>query len=296
VTFHFGSYQFKQNDNEKVNIDKLNLDNLENYMSFDMKTDYLSIFSLNFIERNGAVFVFIITDDFQYTESKSMCKLVGFTNYTYSDESIHNNLNFTIELLSIEDFQLYDINECFPNEKVLKIISSDLNYDYTLKILSNIYKYSYDKDINNQIVVKLIRYLSPGRSSKNVANIKFYSSFSVYFLVVKIYNNILIINNLIDRITYRSIAYITIFTFILWFIIFIFVFIKLYLVADRISSPIRKLIKSISLSQGNFNNNSTNLEKIYYREDKDINDLFQLCQRLIIGGFKKKINIKKKTK
>ena len=155
--------------------------------------------------------------------------------------------------------QLYDINECFPNEKILKIISSDLNYDYTLKILSNIYKYSYDKDINNQIVVKLIRYLSPGRSSKNVANIKFYSSFSVYFLVVKIYNNILIINNLIDRITYRSIAYITIFTFILWFIIFIFVFIKLYLVADRISSPIRKLIKSISLSQGTFNNNSTNL-------------------------------------
>ena len=296
VTFHFGSYQFKQNDNEKVNIDKLNLDNLENYMSFDMKTDYLSVFSLNFIERNGAVFVFIITDDFQYTESKSMCKLVDFTNYTYSDESIHNNLNFTIELLSIEDLQLYDINECFPNEKVLKIISSDLNYDYTLKLLSNIYKYSYDKDINNQIVVKLIRYLSPGRSSKNVANIKFYSSFSVYFLVVKIYNNILIINNLIDRITYRSIAYITIFTFILWFIIFIFVFIKLYLVADRISSPIRKLIKSISLSQGNFNNNSTNLEKIYYREDKDINDLFQLCQRLIIGGFRKKNNIQKQNK
>ena len=81
----------------------------------------------------------------------------------------------------------------------------------------------------------------------------------------------------------------------LWLIIMGFIFIKLYLVADNISSPIRKLIKNISLSQGNFNNNE-NLEKIYYSEDKDINDLFQLCQKLIIGGFKKRNYNKKQTK
>jgi hypothetical protein len=98
---------------------------------------------------------------------------------------------------------------------------------------------------------------------------------------------------IIDRITYRSILYITLFTFLLWVLIFGFTLIKLYLVTDRISSPIRKLIKSLSLNQDDFNKNDLYLEKIYYKEDKDINDLFQLCQKLIIGGFKKKGIIKK---
>ena len=297
-TFHFGSFQFNQNeleDNEKVDLTKIKLDNLENYLSLDIKVDYLSILSLNFIERNGVVFIFIITNDFQYTASKSICKLVDLTNYTYSDKSINENLNFTVELLGIDEFQLYDVKECFQNPKIQYLLPSDKEYDHSLKILSDLYKYNYDKDVNNKIVIKVIRYYSPNKYIKTFTGIKFKYSFSVYFIVVKIYNNILIINNLIDRITYRSIAYITLFTFVLWISIFIFIFIKLYLVADNISSPIRKLIKNISLGQGNFNNNA-NLEKIYYSEDKDINDLFQLCQKLIIGGFKKRNYSKKQTR
>ena len=299
MTFHFGSFLFNNSifkDNETVNISKININNLNNYISFDMKEDYISLFSLNFIERNGAVFIFIVADNFQSTESKSMCKLVDYANYTYSDKSFNNNLNFTVNLLGIDELQLYEMKECFHIDKILNIIGGDTKFEYSLKILSNIYKYSYDKDINNQIMVKFFRVKSPNKFVTALAKIKFYSSFSVYLLVIKIYNNILVINHIIDRITYRSIAIITVFTFILWVIIFIFVFIKLYLVADRISSPIRKLIKSISLSQGNFNNDNTNLEKIYYREDKDINDLFQLCQRLIIGGFKKNNKIQKQNK
>jgi hypothetical protein len=56
------------------------------------------------------------------------------------------------------------------------------------------------------------------------------------------------------------------------------------------------LIKNISLSQSNYNIDEIKLEQIYYQEDKDINDLFQLCQKLIIGGFKKKVNKQKKNK
>ena len=297
-TFHFSSFQFNKNQlkpDEKVNLAKINFENLDNYLSLDMKVDYLSIFSLDFIERNGVVFIYIVTNDFVYTASKSICRLVDFTNYTYSDYSIKNKLNFSVELLGIDEFQFYDIKDCFKNEKILKLIQYDKDYDYSLKILSNLYEYSYYKDINSKILIKVIRYYSPNSFVRNLINVKFYSSFSVYLIVVKIYNNILIINNIIDRITYKSISYITTFTFMLWLIIMGFIFIKLYLVADNISSPIRKLIKNISLSQGNFNNNE-NLEKIYYSEDKDINDLFQLCQKLIIGGFKKRNYNKKQTK
>ena len=298
-TFHFGSFSFNQNevkDTENVNIKKINLNNLENYISLDMKVDYLSVFSLNFIERNGAVFVFIITNQFKYTSSKSICRLMDFMNYTYSDESINTHKKFTFELLGIEEFQLFDLKDCFQNEIIMYIVTSDINYNFSLKTLANTYKYSYEKDINNQITDKFVRVSSPNKLSKTLINLKFYSTFQVDFLVVKPYNNILVVNYLIDRLTYRSISYITLLTFFLWLVILLFVLIKLYLVADRISSPIRKLIKNISLSQGNFNNAGANLEKIYYQEDKDINDLFQLCQRLIIGGFKKTNHIQKQNK
>ena len=101
---------------------------------------------------------------------------------------------------------------------------------------------------------------------------------------------------MIERLIYRQVAYILLFLFILWVCVFIYVIIKLCLVADRISSPIRKLIKTISLSKANINTEEMKFEQIYYPEDKDINDLFQLCQKLIFGGVKNKINIRKKNK
>jgi hypothetical protein len=178
----------------------------------------------------------------------------------------------------------------------LDIIKYDIYYGYKSTVLGKILNYNYDKDFNNNIFAKIVRQISPNKYIKSLLNLKFFSSSTVYILVIKIYNNIMIINNLIDRLTYKSVIYIVLFTFILWTIIYFCVLIKLYLVADRISSPIRKLIKNISLTQGNFDNDGLILEKIYYKEDKDINDLFQLCQRLIIGGFKKKTNIKKQNK
>ncbi len=297
--FQFASFNFDKDivqDNEKVDLSKIVLENLNNYLTFSMKINYLAFFILNFIQRNGGVFVVIIGDELNYTASQSICNVVNYTEYTYSDISINSNLNYTVELLGIEGNQISNIDQCFKNQKLLNIIGNDTDFNYKLKILTNIYNYSYDKDVNNDIYVKIVRQFSPNKYIKSFLNLKFLSSSSVYFLVIKIYNNIIIINYLIDRITYRYISYIILTSFLLWQIIYIFVFIRLCYVADRISSPIRKLIRNISLSQGNFNNDGLNLEKIYYKEDKDINDLFQLCQRLIIGGFKKKTNSKKQNK
>ena len=158
------------------------------------------------------------------------------------------------------------------------------------------FKYNNDRDINNNIKIKILRELSPNKYTTSFLNLKFYYSFSYYFIVFKIYNNINIFINIIDRIIYRQVSYIMLFIFSLWVCIFIYILIKLFLIADRISSPIRKLIKNISLSQSNFIKDELKLEQIYYKEDKDINDLFQLCQKLILGGFKKTINNQKKNK
>ena len=297
--FQFGSFFFSENnvkDNENFDINKINKDNLLNYLSFCLRINDLAYYILNFIQRNGGIFVIIINNDLNSVASKSICNVVNYTNLTYSDYTINNNLTFTLDYLGIDVSQITEINSCFDNKDVQNIINYGKDYDYKTKILANIYHYSYNKDINDDIKVKIIRVLSPNKVIKSFTNLKFLSSNSAYFIVIKIYNNIMIISTLIDRITYKGIIYLILLTFILWAIIYICIFIKLYLVADRISSPIRKLIKNISLSQGSFNNNGTNFEKIYYKEDKDINDLFQLCQRLIIGGFRKKNYIKKQNK
>ena len=285
--FHFGSFLFDKeqfNDNDNVSISNIIYSNLENYLSFDMNLDSLSFFSLNFIQRNGAVLVFLIGNDFNFTASESVCRLGDFYNFTYSDYSLNNNLSFSIKYLSLNKVQLNYIYDCFSSEKLIDILSSDIEYNY-------------NKDFNNNIKIKILRKLLPNKFMRSsFLRLKFYSSFSIYLLLIKVHNNIVVIDQIIDRLTFRAICHITILTFLLWLLIYFIVIFKLYLVADRISSPIRKLIQNISLSQGNFNNNESNLEKIYYKEDKDINDLFQLCQRLILGGFKKKKFSQKKNK
>ena len=291
-TLHFGSFLFKDNyQNNKISIEELNSTFINNYMSFDLKFNYLSYLLLNFIKVNGN-YIFILDNGLSFSASKSICRFNDYINFTYSDDSLNEKLDLNVDFLKMDELQYELINKCLVNSDIQEIVSSDVDYNYKLKILYDMYEYNEKRDFNNDVKIKILRELSPNKFTTTFLNHKFYHSFSYYFLVFKIYNNINVLKNLIDRIIYRYISYIMLYLFVLWIIIFIYVCIKLYLIADRISSPIKKLIKNISLSHAN----EIKLEQIYYEEDKDINDLFQLSQKLIIGGFKKKINAQKKNK
>ena len=296
-TIHFSSFYFNQPEdhNEKININGLSQNNIANYISFDIKLNYLSYLLINFMKINGN-YIFILINDLSFSISKSICRLKDYTNFTYSDDSINEYKHLDFDFLEISELQSESISDCFSNLEVENIVQSDIDQNYQLKILYDMFKYSYNNDINSNIKMKILRDISPNKYTTKFLNLKFYYSFSYYFVVFKIYNNINMFANLIDRINYRQVSYIMLFLFILWVVIFIYIFIQLYFITDRISSPIRKLIKNISLSQSNYNIDEIKLEQIYYQEDKDINDLFQLCQNLIIGGFQKKVNIQKKNK
>ena len=296
-TIHFSSFYFNQPEdhNEKININELSQNNIANYISFDIKLNYLSYLLINFMKINGN-YIFILINDLSFSASKSICRLNDYTNFTYSDDSMNEYKHLDFDFLEISELQSESISDCFSNLEVENIVQSDIDQNYQLKILYDMFKYSYNNDINSNIKMKILRDISPNKYTTKFLNLKFYYSFSYYFVVFKIYNNINMFANLIDRINYRQVSYIMLFLFILWVVIFIYIFIQLYFITDRISSPIRKLIKNISLSQSNYNIDEIKLEQIYYQEDKDINDLFQLCQSLIIGGFQKKVNIQKKNK
>ena len=294
-TFHFASILFNNTaHNIKIDLNDLCFKNIDNYISFDIKFNYLSYLTLNFIKNNGN-FVFLFDTKLSFSASRSICRLNDYTNFSYSDNSIKESLNLTVYYLQINESQFESIDDCLISSEIQEIIN-DTENNYKLKVLYDIYKYSDGNDINNHIRMKILRESSPNNYTTSFLNLKFYYSISYYFVVFKIYNNIMILLNMIERLIYRQVAYILLFLFILWVCVFIYVIIKLCLVADRISSPIRKLIKTISLSKANINTEEMKFEQIYYPEDKDINDLFQLCQKLIFGGVKNKINIRKKNK
>ena len=294
-TFHFASILFNNTaHNIKIDLNDLCFKNIDNYISFDIKFNYLSYLTLNFIKNNGN-FVFLFDKKLSFSASRSICRLNDYTNFSYSDNSIKESLNLTVYYLQINESQFESIDDCLISSEIQEIIN-DTENNYKLKVLYDIYKYSDGNDINNHIRMKILRESSPNNYTTSFLNLKFYYSISYYFVVFKIYNNIMILSNMIERLIYRQVAYILLFLFILWVCVFIYVIIKLCLVADRISSPIRKLIKTISLSKANINTDEMKFEQIYYPEDKDINDLFQLCQKLIFGGVKNKINIRKKNK
>ena len=294
-TFHFASILFNNTaHNIKIDLNDLCFKNIDNYISFDIKFNYLSYLTLNFIKNNGN-FVFLFDKKLSFSASRSICRLNDYTNFSYSDNSIKESLNLTVYYLQINESQFESIDDCLISSEIQEIIN-DTENNYKLKVLYDIYKYSDGNDINNHIRMKILRESSPNNYTTSFLNLKFYYSISYYFVVFKIYNNIMILINMIERLIYRQVAYILLFLFILWVCVFIYVIIKLCLVADRISSPIRKLIKTISLSKANINTEEMKFEQIYYPEDKDINDLFQLCQKLIFGGVKNKINIRKKNK
>jgi hypothetical protein len=293
-TFHFASILFNNTaHNIKIDLNDLCFKNIDNYISFDIKFNYLSYLTLNFIKNNGN-FVFLFDKKLSFSASRSICRLNDYTNFSYSDNSIKESLNLTVYYLQINESQFESIDDCLISSEIQEIIN-DTENNYKLKVLYDIYKYSDWNDINNHIRMKILRESSPNNYTTSFLNLKFYYSISYYFVVFKIYNNIMILLNMIKRLIYRQVAYILLFLFILWVCVFIYVIIKLCLVADRISSPIRKLIKTISLSKANINTEEMKFEQIYYPEDKDINDLFQLCHKLIFGGVKNKINIRKKN-
>ena len=297
-TFHFASLLFNDKPNhmtKKIVINELSSQNIENYISFDIKLNYLSFIILNYIKNDGNLF-FIFGNDLSFSASKSICRLNDYTNFSYSDNSLNENKVLTGEYLEIDESQFETMDNCLINEDIRNIILSDTENNYKLKIIYDMYKYNNENDINNHIKMKILRELSPNKYTTSFLNLNFYYSFSYYFVVFKIYNNIMIFTNMVERLIFRQISYIMLFVFVLWICVFIYACIELCLVTDRISSPIRKLIKTISLSQEDISTDEMKFEQIYYPEDKDINDLFQICQKLIFGGVKNKTNIRKKKR
>ena len=74
---------------------------------------------------------------------------------------------------------------------------------------------------------------------------------------------------------------------ILWGSVLIIIIFIVFKISDSISDPIDKLIQSVSMNNKSCKELNKYLMNISYEDDSNINDLFVLCKKLIIGGFKR---------
>ena len=112
----------------------------------------------------------------------------------------------------------------------------------------------------------------------NFVTVNFYFSnlFSNYYDIDKIQK---LCNVFFKQVLYPNL--------ILWAVVLVIIVIIVFKISDSISNPIDKLIQSISIKNKSSKELNKYLKNISYKDDSNINDLFVLCKKLIIGGFKR---------
>ena len=153
-------------------------------------------------------------------------------------------------------------------------------------------------------------------NSKNMNSFKIFqgiyplNSINLYSLFL--YNNIIFINfyftdlfsNYLDMESIRDVCHtyffmiILISSVVLWVIILLIIIIIVLKISHSISDPIDKLIQPVPMNDNSSREINKYFQNISYTDDSIINELFVLCKKLIIGGFKSEedYNQKKKNK
>ena len=152
------------------------------------------------------------------------------------------------------------------------------------------------------------------KMSKNNNSFKIYQgiypSNSINQFSSFLYNNIIFVNfyftdllsNYLNMINIRDVCYtyffqtILIISGVLWFIILSIIIIIVLKISHRISDPIDKLIQPVPMNDNSSRELNKYFQNISYTDDSTINELFVLCKKLIIGGFKSEEDYKQKKK
>ena len=226
--------------------------------------------------------------------------------------------SFSIEACSIkfdEDFEEYLQNnkteiDIYERKKVkVGFIKYDIEY-----------KYYFLENGNEKKEPELRKISFDLSSSKDKGNEKYKNSFKIFQGIYPsnsinlfssyLYNNFIFINfyftnlfsNYLNMESIRNVCYtyffqiILISSAILWVIILLIIIIIVLKISHSISDPIDKLIQPVPMNDNSSRELNKYFKNISYTDDSTINELFVLCKKLIIGGFKSEEDYKQKKK
>ena len=177
----------------------------------------------------------------------------------------------------------YDINYIYYNNTN----NEEINKEYSLH-----YNEEEEKDKKSSKYLrsfKIYQGMYP-RDTLNAFSSAFYNNFvSVNFYFSNLSSNYEYIDTIHDMclVFFRQVLYPSL---ILWGVVLLIIIIIVFRISHSISDPIDKLIQSISMNNKSSKELNKYLKNISYKDDSTINDLFILCKKLIIGGFKKEVD------
>ena len=292
IVSRVASFEFLgNNDNTLLNDASLSPETFDNYIGGIWSDDIINTLSDVLTTRYHNLYLMLVSDaPTKDTLTQGVCKLLKRLSYIYSpDYDGSTNIN---EMNNKDEEGVEGLAQCFWNKNTKDIISKEFHQDerpsmsiqashhFTKKISIEIASYKDNFNYDKAITAKIYQYFSPSHFIRSLTNSQFYSSLSFYLYIIKISNNI---NNNIRNIKLLFFdlgIFIMLSSLLIWIVIVIILAFRIRGVTNSISAPINQLIQNIS----NKNTKQTN-SIITYKDDKDINDLFKLCQMLISGGF-----------
>ena len=294
IVSRVASFEFLgNNDNTLLNDASLSPETFDNYIGGIWSDDIINTLSDVLTTRYHNLYLMLVSDaPTKDTLTQGVCKLLKRLSYMYSpDYDGSTNINEMVDNNN-KDEGVDGLAQCFWNKNTRDIISKEFHQDerpsmsiqashhFTKKINIEIASYKENFNYNTAITAKIYQYFSPSHFIRSLTNSQFYSSLSFYLYIIKISNNIT--NNIrnIKLLFFDLGILIMLCSLLIWIIIVMILAFRIRAVSNSISAPINQLIQNIS----NKNTKQTN-SIITYKDDKDINDLFKLCQMLISGGF-----------
>ena len=201
-----------------------------------------------------------------------------------------NNCNITFD----DGFNKYfketsDKTDLYKRRKIKLEI---FNIDYTYFNINSVNKttISYDKNKSKQMKYKIFQGIYPTDTLYDFSIDGYYNNFaSINFYFSDLSDNYERIEK-IKNIYSEFILYVICSNVLIWVLVFLFVFIIVFRVSNNISEPIDKLIQFVSMNNKSNKELNKYLKNLSYKDDSTINDLFVLCKKLIIGGFKKEVD------
>lgn len=284
-------------------------DNLIDYIGGKWDYNVLNKFSISLTNQSENIYAMLVSNTpSMLSLSWQVCKILKRIGHFYSDEYDGSN---TVNASETETLLDMNISSCFVYDKARKTVEEEFSSNatqYTVKRLQFPFaSYSSSRDINKEIQVKVFQYFTPSNYIRSLVNSPFYTTYTFYFFLIKLQNSFHINQHQIYFLFINLIFFILIISLIVWVIIFALLWTRVCVVANSISSPINKLIANISNSQdltssqdetSPLDASSSNalvvnephneVDTISYPDDKDIDELFKICQVLIVGGFKQK--------
>ena len=288
------SISLKMNNINEISRNSEMNSKLKNIIWLNFKTSIFNSVTKAYLNKFSNVYDLIIIDKMtNETISNEECLFLNKLKYLYLKNE--NNIENSDELL------YPNINKCLNNDIIEKYFSFKMDYNEIKKYQFIFSTYSYNNyseskyDYNDKIILKSIQMDTPSKYIRKLINSNYYYSFGLSNFIIKIQNRILLYQSKQKDIFINILIIIIFSNCIVWICIFIIIIIFIYIESNNISKPIKILIQKIS-SNNDINDIKLNdLDDISYKEDKDIKDLFEICKKLIIGGFKHKHNYCKKN-